>query len=304
MRNRLVLAVSGAVLGVATIGGAVMATPGSGVISTQFAVGRFNEIDAQTLSSSWQARIDTKGVTDVYMLENRIAPGGTFGWHSHPGPSLVTIKSGALTCMTGTIPNARPQSLRQGRVSSMMAAISMSCATKAPSRRWFTLCRWCQQAPHGALTSQAPATARFDRLLSDRGRSAATRDSRLLPTALGRRTVTVRRPFMSRVLLDTPSPEWRRRPGTDRLSTSDLRRRAAKDYPAGSLRAAMSFGRLSRLAALFARSASRQIRSSGFVSNVGRSGIAYLVDSSRCCDEGAITHCVLRETEMRTTNHV
>ena len=92
-----------------------MATPGSGVISTQFAVGRFNEIDAQTLSSSWQARIDTKGVTDVYMLENRIAPGGTFGWHSHPGPSLVTIKSGALTLYDGHDPECTPRSLR-GRV--------------------------------------------------------------------------------------------------------------------------------------------------------------------------------------------
>ena len=31
------------------------------------------------------------------MLENTIAPGGSFGWHSHPGPSLVIVKTGALT---------------------------------------------------------------------------------------------------------------------------------------------------------------------------------------------------------------
>jgi quercetin dioxygenase-like cupin family protein len=33
----------------------------------------------------------------VHILENRIAPGGNFGWHSHPGPSIVVVKSGALT---------------------------------------------------------------------------------------------------------------------------------------------------------------------------------------------------------------
>ncbi len=31
------------------------------------------------------------------MLQNTIAPGGTFGWHSHPGPSLVIVKSGTAT---------------------------------------------------------------------------------------------------------------------------------------------------------------------------------------------------------------
>jgi hypothetical protein len=30
-------------------------------------------------------------------VENVIHPGGTFGWHSHPGPSLVIVKSGVLS---------------------------------------------------------------------------------------------------------------------------------------------------------------------------------------------------------------
>jgi hypothetical protein len=30
--------------------------------------------------------VKTKGATDVHILENVIHPGGTFGWHSHPGP--------------------------------------------------------------------------------------------------------------------------------------------------------------------------------------------------------------------------
>jgi quercetin dioxygenase-like cupin family protein len=91
-----------------------LATPGSGVISTVFAVGTFDELHAKTLSSDWQARIDTKGATDVHILENRIAPGGTFGWHSHPGPSIVVVKSGALTLYRGDDPACTPHVIAAG----------------------------------------------------------------------------------------------------------------------------------------------------------------------------------------------
>ena len=36
-----------------------------------------------------------------------IAPGGTFGWHSHPGPSLVIVKSGMLSVYHA--PDCTPQ---------------------------------------------------------------------------------------------------------------------------------------------------------------------------------------------------
>jgi quercetin dioxygenase-like cupin family protein len=74
----LVLALLFVVAAVSVYGGTVLATSVRGVTSTVFAVGQFHEIDAKTLSS-------------------RIAPGGSFGWHSHPGPSLVIVKTGALT---------------------------------------------------------------------------------------------------------------------------------------------------------------------------------------------------------------
>ena len=97
MRFRFVFALLLAVAGVAAYGESVLATPMSGVTSKLFAIGHVDEINAKTLSSSWQARINTKGESDIWMLENTIAPGGSFGWHSHPGPSLVIVKTGALT---------------------------------------------------------------------------------------------------------------------------------------------------------------------------------------------------------------
>jgi quercetin dioxygenase-like cupin family protein len=100
--------------GMAVSGGSALATPPSGVTSTLFAVGQFDELDAKTLSSTWQARIRTKGVSDLHVLQNRIAPGGSFGWHSHPGPSLVIVKTGTLTLYKGDDPGCTPQVVEAG----------------------------------------------------------------------------------------------------------------------------------------------------------------------------------------------
>ena len=114
MRTRLIVALASALLCVSAIAGIALATAPTGVTSTTFAIGHFNEIDAKTLSSSWQARISTKGLSDVYVLENRIVPGGSFGWHSHPGPSLVVVKSGALTLYRGDDPTCTPEVVPAG----------------------------------------------------------------------------------------------------------------------------------------------------------------------------------------------
>ena len=135
MRTRFTVALLGVVVGLAAYGGAVLATPVSGVTTTTFAVGHFDEIQAKTVSSSWQARISTKGESDLYVLENRIAPGGTFGWHSHPGPSLVIVKTGALTLYRGDDPDCTPQVVAAGSGFVDEGAISTSSATKGASRR-------------------------------------------------------------------------------------------------------------------------------------------------------------------------
>lgn len=94
--------------------GAVLATPIIGVQGTNLGVGAFDSLEAKTLTAKWQARIDTKGATDVYVVENKIAPGGTFGWHSHPGPSIVVIKTGELTLYHGDDPSCTPTRVPAG----------------------------------------------------------------------------------------------------------------------------------------------------------------------------------------------
>jgi quercetin dioxygenase-like cupin family protein len=106
---------------VAYVSGA-LATPPNKVVTTTFGVGRFDDISSTTktdinpgaATDFWQARINTKGTSDLYVLQNTIAPGGTFGWHSHPGPSLVIVKSGTATFYMADDPTCSPHVVPAG----------------------------------------------------------------------------------------------------------------------------------------------------------------------------------------------
>jgi hypothetical protein len=84
-----------------------LATPPSGVTNPSWSpvTGHFNgihtrvktDVDPGPAKDFWRARINVRGATDVHIVENVIHPAGTFGWHSHPGPSLVIVKSGTLS---------------------------------------------------------------------------------------------------------------------------------------------------------------------------------------------------------------
>jgi len=106
----------------AAYGSVALATSSSGVTSLPIAKGRFGEIDVKsktdidttTRTYFWQAAIDTKGLSDLEILQNTITPGGTFGWHSHPGPSLVIVKSGTATFYLASDPTCTPHVVTAG----------------------------------------------------------------------------------------------------------------------------------------------------------------------------------------------
>lgn len=89
--------------------GAVMATTGSGITSANVSVGRFGPIKVHTHVDGHKVSIATKGDSDVYVVSNVFAPGGHSGWHTHPGPSLITVKSGTITAYSGDDPTCTPQ---------------------------------------------------------------------------------------------------------------------------------------------------------------------------------------------------
>jgi quercetin dioxygenase-like cupin family protein len=118
MKLTLVSATTLALLAVATL--VILparATPQSGVSSVTIAHGTFDEIDvfAKTdldlgnRTDYWKAMINTKGASHLFVLQNTVAPGGSFGWHSHTGPSLIIVMSGTATEYEGNDPTCTPR---------------------------------------------------------------------------------------------------------------------------------------------------------------------------------------------------
>jgi quercetin dioxygenase-like cupin family protein len=78
--------------------GIASATPGAGIITTIIAGPTLlDEVHLNSMSEINDVKIKTKGLSDVYVVQNRIAPGGHTGWHSHPGPSIISVVSGTAT---------------------------------------------------------------------------------------------------------------------------------------------------------------------------------------------------------------
>ena len=95
--------------------------PVSGFSATTIAVGRFDDIDASnhvflpddSLRSALQEisgsrSRETKGPSDLYVQSNVWAPGGTTGWHTHPGHSLIIVTAGTVTAYDGHDPSCTP----------------------------------------------------------------------------------------------------------------------------------------------------------------------------------------------------
>ncbi len=70
-----------AALSLATAGVA-LATPGAGITSSNISVGVFEDVHVKTHVDGHKVSIDTRGVSDVYVVSNVIAPGGHSGWHT------------------------------------------------------------------------------------------------------------------------------------------------------------------------------------------------------------------------------
>lgn len=88
---------------------AAWATPGSGVLPEPLVTSNVADgVDAMSRTGDWKARLDIKGSTDVRTVKYTVAPGGTFGWHSHPGPTIVVIKQGTLTYLDGETCESTP----------------------------------------------------------------------------------------------------------------------------------------------------------------------------------------------------
>jgi quercetin dioxygenase-like cupin family protein len=81
------------------VGGAALATPVMNA-TAETAIGPLVD---RPLKVNWKfapgnrVKLQTKGEIKVAFQRIAIAPGGTLGWHSHPGPTVVTVRAGTLS---------------------------------------------------------------------------------------------------------------------------------------------------------------------------------------------------------------
>ena len=87
MKSRWALAVLLGLTGVALSSGAVHATPPSQLMQTLMARG----------TNVSNGTIPLHVGTDVAMATITVQPGGSSGWHSHPGGAIIVVKEGTLT---------------------------------------------------------------------------------------------------------------------------------------------------------------------------------------------------------------
>jgi quercetin dioxygenase-like cupin family protein len=90
-----------------------LATPPVGFTSVPVPLGSpgfgtFDDpIKVQTAGDA-MVTIRTKDSVDVHNLVNTFVPGGVIGWHSHPGPSIVTVRQGTASVYHADDPTCAP----------------------------------------------------------------------------------------------------------------------------------------------------------------------------------------------------
>jgi len=90
------LVAAAAVLAIAFVARPAHATAASGFVGTQIMKGQFGNLKIKLNTGDFDLKLDTRGDSDVYVTRNAIAIGGQSGWHTHPGPSLITVTVGAI----------------------------------------------------------------------------------------------------------------------------------------------------------------------------------------------------------------
>jgi quercetin dioxygenase-like cupin family protein len=89
-----------------------LATPGCAISVVDLAMGLFPSgslnLMCKDADLGWKLKTKVKGDSNVLMTQYTFAPGGHTGWHTHPGPSLVTVVSGELTVYEGDDPTCTP----------------------------------------------------------------------------------------------------------------------------------------------------------------------------------------------------
>jgi quercetin dioxygenase-like cupin family protein len=89
------------------------ATPACALASQTLAVGHYpsgslNLMCNQSRELGWFLKTIIRGDSDLYVVKNTWPVGAHSGWHTHPGPSMITVLSGELTVYDADDPMCTP----------------------------------------------------------------------------------------------------------------------------------------------------------------------------------------------------
>ena len=119
MTARAVALVSvGAATVVTALVGVALATPPSNIVSgTVLARASFvDSVDVKfKIDEGHQKVIHAPELQETVIQQIIIGPGGSTGWHSHPGPVVVLIKAGELTLYSSDDPTCTPRTYSAGQ---------------------------------------------------------------------------------------------------------------------------------------------------------------------------------------------
>src|SRR5437016_10221767 len=119
LRRALLLIAPAVVIIAALTAVPARATPACGLSTVILALEHFpsgsldlmcNEFD----SYGWFLKTIVKGDSDVYIVQNTFPVGAHTGWHTHPGPSLVTVTAGTITAYEADDPTCTPHVYHAG----------------------------------------------------------------------------------------------------------------------------------------------------------------------------------------------
>jgi hypothetical protein len=89
--------------------GAPLFTVGSGTSSTLLGRGTFAEaFKVKRKTGAWEVEVEAKPNLDIAVQSITFAPGGHSGWHGHPGPVFIQVKSGTMTFYESHDPTCTP----------------------------------------------------------------------------------------------------------------------------------------------------------------------------------------------------
>lgn len=83
-------------------------TVGSGVTPTIIARGNLGAFHVQSKVDGYDIELKSHDNTDIQVRSAIASPGSYSGWHTHPGPVILVIKTGTLTVYDSSDPSCRP----------------------------------------------------------------------------------------------------------------------------------------------------------------------------------------------------